>query len=201
MSDNILVVVQENDSMDDGLGTAEQEAELDNTRKELEDEMMETQDLLRSLQAQQDDQMKDLGELRRLMSAELKDLKEDNWKYETYAELERVKQLFSSGQSLHALCSSPSLDRSDSQISQTDTDSPARLTKMSSKEVTDPLLEELDAEMLNISAQLKAAQADRVEMEAKKKALQKDIESFTHQVIMENAAMAASSEHAALRLT
>jgi hypothetical protein len=36
MSDNILVVVQENDLMDDGLGTAEQEAELDNTRKELE---------------------------------------------------------------------------------------------------------------------------------------------------------------------
>jgi hypothetical protein len=93
--------------------------------------MMETQDLLRSLQAQQDDQMKDLGELRRLMSAELKDLKEDNWKYETYAELERVKQLFSSGQSLHALCSSPSLDRSDSQRSEkTDTDSPARLTRM-----------------------------------------------------------------------
>jgi hypothetical protein len=41
-----------------------------------------------------------------------------------------------------------------------------------------------------------AAQADRVEMEAKKKALQKDIESFTHQVIMENAAMAAANEQA-----
>eukprot|EP00959_Pyramimonas_sp_CCMP1952_P035143 735758-Pyramimonas_sp.AAC.1 len=40
----------------------------------------------------------------------MQNLKSDSWKYETYAELERVKQLFMTGQSLSSLSRAGSLD-------------------------------------------------------------------------------------------
>ena len=66
--------------------------------------------MLRSLLTQQDAQMEELSEMRRFMSEEMQNLKSDSWKYETYAELERVKQLFMTGQSLSSLSRAGSLD-------------------------------------------------------------------------------------------
>eukprot|EP00240_Pyramimonas_obovata_P014027 CAMPEP_0118921046 /NCGR_PEP_ID=MMETSP1169-20130426/440_1 /TAXON_ID=36882 /ORGANISM="Pyramimonas obovata, Strain CCMP722" /LENGTH=202 /DNA_ID=CAMNT_0006861697 /DNA_START=428 /DNA_END=1036 /DNA_ORIENTATION=+ len=183
--------------------TAEEEKELLDTRNALEDEMLETQKMLRELQAQQDAQMEELGEMRKFMSEELQNLKSDAWKYETYAELERCKQLFMTGQSLSALSrggslvdgslvdgslaeAPPAASLTPSGSGSSEEDAPFALTRtMSTKEATDPLMDELNAEMASISAQLKVAQADRDDMEAKKNALQHDIAMFTEQCMHE----------------
>eukprot|EP00854_Cymbomonas_tetramitiformis_P000735 gene735-1204_t len=72
-------------------GTPEEEAALEASRLNLEKELHETEEMLKSLQSEQATQVSELETLKQNFRSELSGLRADSWKLAEFAELEQMK--------------------------------------------------------------------------------------------------------------
>lgn len=142
-------------------GTPEEEAALEASRLNLEKELHETEEMLKSLQSEQATQVSELETLKQNFRSELSGLRADSWKLAEFAELEQMK---------NSLLTPYGTDPAE------DTDAVPPDT--SANAAGDPFLAELDAEMASIQAQLTEARASRDEMEQRKKELADELQMF-----------------------
>mmetsp|Transcript_21264 Transcript_21264/g.25592 ORF Transcript_21264/g.25592 Transcript_21264/m.25592 type:complete len:202 (+) Transcript_21264:153-758(+) len=156
-------------------GTPEEEAALEQQRKELEAELRDTEELLRSLQVSQLNQTDELKNMKESMQKELEALKKENWRMETYADLEKMKNILESTTDRvdHGELGGPLKDQTNVLSAE-----PSASEVMGEIEKNAEFEAELDEQMAAIQKQLVAAKAQREEMEKKKRELQLEMEMF-----------------------